>query len=693
MHRITHKGTASQGKKSQNIDPAGTILPFPDDFQGNTLVDLNETAYAQITQPQRVVVLPRYFVNHWLPLLGPSPAWLVLAFRQAAFVVRCPEKESIQPISVRDLTRWSGLSHGQIWNLLTQLPVFLDWFVRKIAEPQSARQSTTWGVQTTIPVAPHHLKAIHDHIQAHASLDQSPVDYLRSLLSNLPAILWGCSPEPGTPFQQATTVHQLIEARFGPQSAEVSTLCDEVTARIVQPGNTIAITHYFIDRWRNVLKSGEAWLVQLLRTQVYAAREFHASTHIEGGKTRLAAMLNVTPRSVRRWFSDLATTPLGTFITVQNDAATNENLELHIILRDPIHPVDQNDYRERIQKFTTGNGQNWTVIRTKLDSQENNAENRDGQNWTEGRTLLDSNPDKNEHIYGQNRTAPRKKLDTVIDSSIESKPIKEIDHQLPLDLRGDKVGGWDIDRILQLGGIKAKKRSQIQEQFVQEPQLKMQFIGWLLYGYEHKQTEAGRGIASPVLFALSRYAHSRPAPLYLSLAHNSPAELHEELTNPMNLGQPADRRNVITNLQKVGFERLLDEMITNAPQKTNLPEHVPMPALGGEVFSAQMQKPLQTHATSAFPSTASQLWQALKKIPELSLPAEVVSMWLNGTELELSLMQTQQAQETIDQLKTYFPIIQSQYPGCAIRVRLLGIGEVNRSGVPMVQVVETIQIS
>jgi hypothetical protein len=43
------------------------------------------TVYNQIVQPDRVFTVSRYFLDYWLPLLSPSLAWLIVAFRQRAF--------------------------------------------------------------------------------------------------------------------------------------------------------------------------------------------------------------------------------------------------------------------------------------------------------------------------------------------------------------------------------------------------------------------------------------------------------------------------------------------------------------------------------------------------------------------------------------------------------------------------------
>ena len=39
--------------------------------------------HEQIIQPNRIFRVTYYFVDHWLPLLKPSAAWLVVALQQS----------------------------------------------------------------------------------------------------------------------------------------------------------------------------------------------------------------------------------------------------------------------------------------------------------------------------------------------------------------------------------------------------------------------------------------------------------------------------------------------------------------------------------------------------------------------------------------------------------------------------------
>jgi hypothetical protein len=341
MKRITHNRAISQGGKRENTEQSQHLAA--------NLTLLHDSAYAEIAQPQKVVVVPRYFISHWLPLLGPSLAWLVLAFRQAAFVSQCPKTESIRALPVRKLSSWAGLSHGQIWNLV-QNPGWLQWFVRKISPSTQRQESDTWGVQTAIPIAPHHLSAIRRRVAE--ALEQNPdldAPYLAQLmLEEAHAILFGNDPSPGSEMETPETIHDMFTKAFGALDSKTTKLLDELAGRVTQPGNTIAISHYFIKRWRSELTSGEAWLVHVLRTQIYSAQHATSYLAVAGGKSQLARAIGVNTRSVRRWFARIQENPLGRFVVEPEMTEGSGHLGLQINMVDPLHPKDSFQYERLI---------------------------------------------------------------------------------------------------------------------------------------------------------------------------------------------------------------------------------------------------------------------------------------------------------------------------------------------------------
>ncbi len=585
MHRISQKHFSSQGEKGSESPLRGAS------FENLSLSELSDSAYSAIVQPQRVVVIPRYFLIHWLPLLGPARAWLALAFRQAAFVVRSSGGEVLRQVSVRQLARWSGLGHSQAAALLTD-PGPLAWFARKVGTPQGRGEGATWGVQVDVPVAPHHLRLLagflsqrRKHSPKKAKEIQADLhEHLNELLAALPELL-AASPAPASALNDPAmlasplTLHKMVAALYNsPLDSPAANLCDEIAARIVQPGSTFAITHYFIDHWLPAFRNGEAWLALILRALVYKGGEGAGSVTVEGGKTRLAALLGVTDRTVRRWLS-AENTPLALFCSW---TATSTGMQFSVNLKEPIHPDDHARYAEVLAACASDladkTGQfslptagrpteaslapapdhltesalrrrtkpdrtpekPWTksdTPRTMTDSALDKIGHTPGKNGQPGQTKPDSRDDNGGQPAGQKRTAPRTAPDTTMglnqkqDFSIQNSinlPQPDLENRAQA---GGGGGGWDLERIFQAAGMLPETRENVIQALSRQPAAHSRLVGWLIYAYAHASTGQG-GIRMPVQFALSRYTHSEPAPLYAALAEYPPAQLSAWLVDP-----------------------------------------------------------------------------------------------------------------------------------------------------------------
>ena len=83
-----------------------------------------QRAYDAVVRPNAILPIPRYFLEHWLPLLGTSRSWLALAFRQVAFVSRSNSHEVPAQTTLRQLGRWCGLTHVRVHQVLKDPVVF-----------------------------------------------------------------------------------------------------------------------------------------------------------------------------------------------------------------------------------------------------------------------------------------------------------------------------------------------------------------------------------------------------------------------------------------------------------------------------------------------------------------------------------------------------------------------------------------
>ncbi len=102
--------------------------------------------------------------------------------------------------------------------------------------------------------------------------------------------------------------------------------------------------------------------------------------------------------------------------------------------------------------------------------------------------------------------------------------LEELRASEPVETERDGVGGghliWNWEKLLGYGGLSAETRAEI----LQSPEKQAQFLGQVLYGFENKATEEGKGIKSPFKYA-EKHRHEHPLPEYIELASLPPSEL------------------------------------------------------------------------------------------------------------------------------------------------------------------------
>ena len=637
MNRISYNQAISQEGDKLTV-PADTI----------NLQQKYNSAYSTITKQHQVVVIPRYFINHWLPILGASSAWLVLALRQAGFVSKSGQKEITRSIAVRQLKRWSGLSHGQIWNLM-QTDGHLKSFARKVSTSEKKRESDTWAITTTIPLAPHHIYKLNLLFENLPEISKTNIQELLQTIKNSHYHLLSETSQRKDALQETfQTLHELVHFYLGELDVPTSQLCDEITARIIQPTNTIAITHYFLEKWRPMFKSAEAWLIQALRNQIYSSTEVSQFTQIKGGKSQLAKMLGVNVRSVRRWFEFIENNSLSDFIVEAPATKNSKTLNLEVKLLDPIHPDDLEKYRILLDSFRGDkNGQ------------------PEGQKWTEEQTKVDKQKDLNGQGIGHNLTRDRTKLDTLIDSNNNK--------QNNINLKTAVVNiDWPLENILVSNGLASKNINEIQNLSAQN---KSKLLAWIIYGYEHLQVN-GTGIISPVLFGVSRYKTHEPQEKYRKLVEYGATKILAAMQNPYSQNLPGKYRSIIEKLEKNGFMQILCESNINA--------NIPIQTSNNSIEDS---KDVELNWLSL---TGDQLWNEVLKTIEINTMENPTSIWFSDHELEVSWSQQLSYELFITHINKHISTLRFRFPQIIIRVRLLTIEFSSNQSAPFVRVVQEI---
>ena len=86
------------------------------------------TLYNSITRPDFKFVITRYFIDEWVPLLGPSLAWLIVGLRQQCF---WNQRRDWCIVDKSTLSRETALDERTIERCLKK--PFSAWFVLEVS--------------------------------------------------------------------------------------------------------------------------------------------------------------------------------------------------------------------------------------------------------------------------------------------------------------------------------------------------------------------------------------------------------------------------------------------------------------------------------------------------------------------------------------------------------------------------------
>ena len=113
---------------------------------------------------------------------------------------------------------------------------------------------------------------------------------------------------------------------------------------------------------------------------------------------------------------------------------------------------------------------------------------------------------------------------------------------------------WDYDKLLQMGGLNAATRRQVQQHLRRDPAARARLLAWGLYGF------AQQGITSPLLFATTRYRETHPAPAYQALAEHDPETLLALVAHP-RYNTPRAQTQILEKLRQSALPDLLEGLL------------------------------------------------------------------------------------------------------------------------------------
>ncbi len=273
----------------------------------------------------------RYFIDHWLRLLGPKAAWAVVDLQQRCYLA----KADFCQVSLKDLCRVTGVRSTTTMQAIVDKPL-MRWFfakrnTRQCRAGKVVRGRNRYELHMSDPLTPQHQGQIarllatrlHDGT---VSAINGPDDLIR-LVSDIPPL----STLPADDLPTWATREPLNMRRIalrvlsdaGITDAQAS-LADEpalrkafadAQARITQPTRIALTTHYFRNEWVPELGPTNAWLIMALRSRCYWNKESGQVRDLcVMSNQELADLLGTSTRTIIR---GLKHPNVGKFVTAQ----------------------------------------------------------------------------------------------------------------------------------------------------------------------------------------------------------------------------------------------------------------------------------------------------------------------------------------------------------------------------------------
>jgi len=251
-------------------------------------------------QKTKIVAIPGYF-RRWIPYLGPTKAWVVVGLLQVAYLAtQKPAQPGVEfKTTMEQIGAWVGLSKSSVYRSLQSH--LIRWFI----EPKGQGE---YKINATIPLTPGDEEHIRQWIMSSQG-DGGPVIMLKkalkaprnTLLPKYPPLpedrFLNLEPRPRTLMDLINSLYWITVDDY-PQIEE---LVSKLEAKLFPQNDLIVIPHYFLKHNKPLLGNGPAWLVTLLRDELFPQDE-DGHDGVWASDQEIARMLGLrSTRSIRNW--------------------------------------------------------------------------------------------------------------------------------------------------------------------------------------------------------------------------------------------------------------------------------------------------------------------------------------------------------------------------------------------------------
>ena len=530
------------------------------DKQTLHLQGVYNTLYNATTRPDFKFAVTRYFIDEWLPLLGPSMAWLIVGLRQQCF---WNQRRDWCIVDKATLARETALDERTIERCLKK--PLSHWFVVEITHRyryrsqigKKVRDKNRYHLLLDEPLSPRHqiglTNLLHQMLLEKAESLDVGLAAVQSILT-LPDLIDKISYTGKIPKDlPRRTILELVEDALNirlsdyaadERIAELDRRCAQLYNLIVQPNKIYVGWQYFRLAWVGLLGHALAWLVIYMRRHCFwDETSGELRDHFTAYKKDLAGAIGQTTRNLANLIENphadlFFTTPKDNETDATANRSRNQPTTYKIRMVDePLTPADQQqvalELRQRLEGDVFGrdveNGQlNLFPILDRLSSRQNFAYGQVSEKMplseAKDRRLVETSPEK----MSQHESGANGKNAATLNDSLELTHTKERQKQQNGHAAVDTKG---VELLLHDLSVQEPTRSKI----LANSDITVAKIGaWFLYA------ETQPGLFDPRSYVIKRLlANDAPPPEFLAFARLDDATWHlfETIIERLRLGQ------------------------------------------------------------------------------------------------------------------------------------------------------------
>jgi len=281
----------------------------------------------ELVDPERVISIPRYFIEYWLPLLGPNFSSAVIAFRQLRYLKNASAEIPFEA-RVDEILRWLPVGRTTFFRWMKNHPDIFEWFVKKdnagkstftqVDDGRISQAPQKYIVYGGTPLTPSHQDLVTELLEQYGAgkdpegteaalnqLLQLDRHELYRLMQNRKINKSFVNCRPMSVWEIARSY--LKEDISDKKAENLAKLCEDFENLLVRPDKTHLVTWYLLRDWQSHLGCSAFWLICILRSRCFynlETGERRDEIWINGGYNELAKHLSVASETVSTWFGN-----------------------------------------------------------------------------------------------------------------------------------------------------------------------------------------------------------------------------------------------------------------------------------------------------------------------------------------------------------------------------------------------------